>query len=103
MQDCLTNHRRCNRGADQTIDRSSHPRRLLDLTDGKVILRLCETIPEPFAYLTLSHMWGAHPDAQLRLTSSRLEEMQDGIPQHEIPNMYKTAIKFTRNLGYRYL
>lgn len=48
-------------------------------------------------------MWGVYPESQLRLTSSCLEEMHNGISQHQIPHIYKTAIKLTLDLGYRYL
>lgn len=103
MQECLINHPRCNRGVDQTIDTSSRPRRLLGLADGRVVLRLSENISKPLAYLTLSHTWGALPEAQLRLTLSCLEEMQNGISWHRVPNIYKMAIRLTLDLGYQYL
>lgn len=103
VQDCLTNHEKCNRRPQESINRSSRPRRILGLADNRVVLCLSEEIQEPFNYLTLSHMWGAFPEKQLRLVLSRVEEMQVQVHEDEMPEIYKTAIKLTRDLGYQYL
>ena len=104
VQDCLSKHDICNADHNASLGHAERPKRVLELTiDRDTVLRQSSELSQPFLYVTLSHMWGAHPEQQLQLSQSRLEEFQTAIPEEELSEVYRTAIKMTLDLGYRYL
>ncbi|KAJ8110890.1 hypothetical protein OPT61_g6382 [Boeremia exigua] len=84
-------------------DEAALPTRLLEVTDGQVRLVSTEDLPLSLEYMSLSHMWGAHPEDQLQLVVSRLEEFKSGVPVHEMSKIFIEAANITRHLNCRYL
>jgi hypothetical protein len=70
---------------------------------GTVVLRRSEDLPELYEYLTLSHMWGNHPENQVRLLESNFDEFAKSLPLDRLSWIYRAALQMTIGLGYRYL
>jgi hypothetical protein len=81
------------------------PKRLLHLTkirdSFKVKLHSTDVSDQGASYCCLSHCWGGKQT--LSLTDANLLELQNDIPEGEIPPTYLEAIKVTVALGINYL
>lgn len=64
----------------------------LDITDS----------PSP-RYIALSHRWGSAADNVFRLTGDNESELMDVIPLDSLSRVFREAIDFTRDIGFRYL
>jgi hypothetical protein len=103
LGDCVTNHHRCNNAADK----SWRPTRLLQLDKPRpgIVALNCwadEATKTGFeAYVTLSHCWGnGNP---LKLTSSTLSTLLEGVPVVQLPLTFQDAIMVTRSLGLKFI
>jgi hypothetical protein len=78
------------------------PTRVLRI-DGpdQVALHISKDEDEPYA--CLSHCWGSSPLSILRTNTATLVEFQSGIPWDSLPNTFRDAIHFTRQLGLRFI
>ncbi|KAF2025181.1 HET-domain-containing protein [Setomelanomma holmii] len=56
-----------------------------------------------FEYLALSHMWGTNHENQIRLTTKRFSEFEQGIPWGKLTPTFRQAVQITSVLGYRYI
>ncbi|KAK4448477.1 heterokaryon incompatibility protein-domain-containing protein, partial [Podospora aff. communis PSN243] len=55
-------------------------------------------------YMTLSHCWGPRSHVTTQLTTQCLVEYEtEGISLQQLPNTFRHAVLFTRELGVRYL
>lgn len=82
---------------------SFYPTRLLELRKSSVRLVLTEQQAPRGPYAALSYCWGPPPYTFIRLTTSKIEPLQAGILDVQLPLAFQEAIKFTRSLGIRYL
>jgi hypothetical protein len=107
FQDCTQNHPECSASnSDFWL-----PTRLIDLG-----LPTCQMNPKiiethshaalngqdrGIKYATLSHCWG-HVQP-LRLLTSNIERLKNGIPLRSVPKTFSDAVRVTKSLGLRYL
>ncbi len=76
------------------------PRRVLDLSDGRI--RLVETIAgQQGHYVALSHCWGK--EQLLTTTRDTFASRVNGIELHDMPRTFQDSIQITRSLGIRYI
>ncbi|CAG8955843.1 hypothetical protein HYFRA_00011712 [Hymenoscyphus fraxineus] len=94
----------CNNQHDCLQDQATRlPTRVIDVGKGNDrILRLyCPTEDETARYTILSHSWGGiSPFITLR---NNIEARKEGFDIGELPNTFRDAVTFTRELGIRYL
>ena len=96
-------------GVDSSVNASSLPRRLLDLSHGDVVLTLDTqewiasnraTVDDLSKYCTLSYRWGQGPPAcmlRTQLTTDRITFLVS------MPQTFQDAITVVRGLGIRFL
>ena len=53
--------------------------------------------------MTLSHVWGQNPTNQLRLQSSKLDTFSQGVPDGELPHIFRRRVQIARCLNIKYL
>jgi hypothetical protein len=95
IQNCLSNHTCGNTEGNQL------PSRVIDTGANQDEIRLFETNRCSGQYVCLSHCWGARQ--VLRTTSQNLVDHLQSLPWNELPETYRDAIRFTWQLGLRYL
>lgn len=71
------------------------------MADG-VKLHHSEGLPRDLKYVALSHCWGTKTPSCLT-TKENLERQWDNIPWTAVPQTFRDAVLFTRNLGLDYL
>jgi hypothetical protein len=103
LNTCLVEYDRCKTLSNVINDGRSRPTIVLELTDNKPRLKCNIQDINPLQYMTLGHMWGAHPFRQLRLVRSKLTQFQSKVPYCQLSFIYKETIRVTRLLGYEYL
>ncbi|KAJ4355577.1 uncharacterized protein N0V89_003597 [Didymosphaeria variabile] len=102
-QGCLNHHEDCR----PIFDSSYRPSRLLDLRQApsepvKLVAFDGEDLESSSpAYATLSHCWGS--SQPLRLLTTNIEQLKEGIPRDTIPRVFSEAIDVCWHLGLRYL
>lgn len=104
LQMCITHHTTCER---PRLAEQKHwkPSRLLYVGDEQAPeLRLCQAtaMPGQVTYTTLSHCWGPDPK-RLNLTQENIATWMKIIPEEEMTQTFKDAIKVTRRLRVQYL
>jgi len=98
MVHCSTNHRSCHRHPS-----TYYPPRLLDVRHEQVRLIVPKEMDSfTDTYATLSHCWGARPTF-LKLTSTNMGELCQGISLGQLPQNFSDAIDLCRRLGLAYL
>lgn len=81
-------------------DLALRPRRVLEVfAETEPVLRDSKSISHLYEYVTLSHMWGEHPEKQARLLQSRLLDFQRAVPWHELSLLYQEAVTLSVKLG----
>ena len=103
IKGCISGHDRCREFQQRSIHGSQRPTRILEVFSNHVQLRCDLPAEDIYTYMTLSHMWGNNPEAQLRLVEERLDEFKKGIPLEKLPTIYTKAIDITLSLGVRYI
>ena len=104
LETCITRHTNCSRPRPLELD-DWKPTRLLYLgTENRHELRLCQArgISNQVRYATLSHCWGTDPERQT-LTKQNVASWEDFIPETEMMQTFRDAIKVTRRLKVQYL
>ncbi|RBR23746.1 uncharacterized protein FIESC28_03451 [Fusarium coffeatum] len=105
LQHCQHSHSQCN--SHNPSMQLWRPTRLLDVhTEEYLNWRLCvtskDTIPSsPISYLTLSYRWS--PTPQIRLLSSNLEKLRQGLPIADLPVLFQDVIYVARQFSIRYI
>ncbi|KAF7559100.1 hypothetical protein G7046_g5068 [Stylonectria norvegica] len=98
LQECLEEHTTC-KGCSTISNPMPLPRRVLDVSDDKVVL--IETGLRKDLYVALSHCWGK--DRLLVTTNETLPDRMKDIPLDIMPRTFRDAVVMTRALGLRYL
>lgn len=100
MKDCKSNHTDCD-SVNPAFDNTSYtPKRLLDLTDARVVLR--ENVPDSPVYACLSHCWGRPAD----ITKTTLENLQDfklAILWEDLTKTFQHAVEICRRADINFL
>ncbi|KAL2128495.1 hypothetical protein VTI74DRAFT_9107 [Chaetomium olivicolor] len=98
VQLCRQSHTTCNSHPPAAL-----PSRVLDVrAKGESGVRLYEPVEgEKAPYICLSHCWGHRPF--LRTLSGSLDAHRSEIVWDRLPQTFRDAIAFTRQLGVRYL
>ncbi|KAF2806083.1 HET-domain-containing protein [Mytilinidion resinicola] len=99
IQECSSNHTLCHsHDKEDSID-CKHPKRILDLSNGSIVLR------ENFQskrYACLSHCWSSAADVPMT-TSSTLRKLKRRVPVNILTKTFKDAVSICRGLGIPYL
>ena len=103
FRNCRDSHQNCNGAYRTPLGSFVSPSRLVELTDDGVKVISSETAAKPLQYITLSHMWGKYPALQLRLQSSQLDKFSQGIPDKELPHIFRKGVHIARYLHIKYL
>lgn len=103
FQNCRVSHQSCNGAYGNPLEPCVYPSRLVELTGDGVKVISSETVAQPLQYMTLSHVWGQNPENQLRLHSSRLDTFSQGLPDRELPQLFRKGVHIARYLNIRYL
>jgi hypothetical protein len=103
FQNCCNSHQICNSTYEISLKSRVYPSRLVELTDDGVKVIRSEDAVKPLQYITLSHMWGKNPASQLRLQSSQLDKFSQGIPDGELPHIFRKGVHIARYLHIKYL
>lgn len=103
ISNCVKNHSECN---DINTEGDWYPTRLLDCgsianTDPRCTLIETKSNLVTGPYMTLSHCWGL-VDC-MKLTTDNYDQMVQGIPSSQLPQLYQDALCAARSLGVRYL
>jgi hypothetical protein len=77
------------------------PTRLLEIDNATLRLRHRSQLPKAVSYATLSHRWRTPPC--LILTSDRLAEFEEAVPEDKLSTVFLDAIDVTRRAGIQYL
>ncbi|KAI4129266.1 MAG: hypothetical protein LQ338_002318 [Usnochroma carphineum] len=104
LRRCVEDHTTCVRLQPKSL-RDWKPTRLVYVgTRDEDSLRLCEgrAIPAKVKYITLSHRWGVNLEWN-SLTHRKLAAWTTAIPDCELMQTFKDAIKVTRSLGLQYI
>ncbi|KAM6530225.1 hypothetical protein FALCPG4_008350 [Fusarium falciforme] len=99
MNECLQMHPDCAKTEQITREKGKFPARLLDLTNGKAVLR--ESI-RPDRYICLSHCWGK--TAHMALTTKKtFKDHLVAIDWDCLTQTFQDAITICRRLGIFFL
>jgi hypothetical protein len=111
LLECDSDHHGCNTGLN-IIDRNPDilPTRVLDLggtlSSAVKLVRPGELqFPDShLKYMALSYTWGDESTNEpYVLTTDNRPQLEQGIPQSDLPRTFQDAITVTRSLGVRYL
>lgn len=105
IKHCTSQHPFCRSWQSVSNLHQKRPPRIVEILPQSLRLR-CDSdieIIKDFQYLTLSHIWGKDSSQQLCLSEARLKQFRSRIPEVELPEMFKEAIRITRALGFKYL
>ncbi|KAM7208155.1 Heterokaryon incompatibility protein (HET) domain containing protein [Naviculisporaceae sp. PSN 640] len=95
IQECQKHDSFCN-----TLSRrSALPKRVINVEASPVFLY--ETQGETAPYICLSHVWGHRPF--VRTKSGNLASHKQSLDIDNLPQTFRDAIRYTRELGVRYL
>jgi hypothetical protein len=100
MQDCNSNHTDCNSLIPAFDDTSYSPKRLLDLTDARIVLR--EDVPDRPVYACLSHCWGRSNDI-IKTTLENIEKFKLVIPWKDLTKTFRHAVEICRRVKIKFL
>ncbi|RYP05302.1 hypothetical protein DL764_003900 [Monosporascus ibericus] len=80
------------------------PRRCILVTDddNRPTARLVDTRGSHASYIALSYAWGGYSPS-FRLNSSNLSKYKEKIDVSTLPQQISDAVRFTRNMGVKYL
>ncbi|KAF9767635.1 hypothetical protein IL306_015182, partial [Fusarium sp. DS 682] len=96
INECVTNHEGCRSQIQYQSGAFVCPKRLLDLSNGKVILR--ENIGQELRYACLSHCWGTNVKI-VKTTTRSVEQFKTAVPFNELPKTFRDAIDICRSIG----
>ncbi|KIW34254.1 uncharacterized protein PV07_01045 [Cladophialophora immunda] len=107
MKDCVNNHTNCpNPHAGNSNPTPPLPRRLLEVANGKVVLRE-DTAQKKHPYACLSHCWGPSPrrpeSTILKSKWATIEQFKVEVPWAELTKTFQDAIDICRRLGIDFL
>lgn len=90
---CTSQHATC----DQERRSDYHPPRLLLLQGDLMKLIDTQELAPPSHYAALSYCWGRNP-RHLTLTSTNIQQLQEGIPISNLARTFQDAVVVTRGL-----
>lgn len=96
IAECSASHTACHRDLSAA---GQSPKRLLDLANGRVVLR--ENIATP-RYACLSHCWG-NPDHIIKTTSKTIDGFMSEVPWAWLTKTFQDAITVCRELDTQYI
>ncbi|OAL29875.1 hypothetical protein AYO22_01781 [Fonsecaea multimorphosa] len=107
MTDCLDNHPDCPKShVGNNKHTPSLPRRLLEVANGKVVLRE-DTAQKRHPYACLSHCWGPSPrrpeSTILKSKRATIEQFKVEVPWGKLTKTFQDAIDICRRLGIDFL
>lgn len=95
LQDCITHHDAC------SASQSTLPKRLIQISGES--LRLVNTAGLAYShYMTLSHCWGKTSN-MMKTTKENIDIRLAGIPEKDLPQVFKDAIAVTRRVGCQWI
>jgi len=96
---CIWDHVRCVRSSESG---SYYPTQVVEITQGIPELRIRSTNSDPpeGPYMTLSHRWGNA--VIIKLTTSNLENLQEGFAPSELPKSFGDATAIARKFRVKY-
>lgn len=98
LDDCINNHPSC-----RSPDNPVLPTRVLDLgLDVSIRVSLWETRGRRGRYACLSYCWGKS-EFTVTTRDNLKKHMEQGIELKDLPQTFQDAVKFSRELGVRYL
>ncbi|KAF2452060.1 HET-domain-containing protein [Karstenula rhodostoma CBS 690.94] len=100
IQDCKSNHTDCNSIIPDFHDTSYSPKRLLDLTNARIVLR--ENVPGRPVYACLSHCWGRSNDLT-KTTLENIDEFKTLIPWKDLTKTFRDAVEICRRAEINFL
>jgi hypothetical protein len=100
LQDCKINHPDCNSLIPAFDDNSYSPKRLLDLTDARTVLR--EDLPDRPVYACLSHCWGRSNDI-IQTTLENIQRFKIEILWRDLPKTFRDAVEICRRMEINFL
>jgi hypothetical protein len=95
LYQCDKEHALCSTGSPQQL-----PRRILEITDSKVILR--EHVTGRHRYACLSHCWGREGPV-VKTTHSTINYHKAGIPINDLSKTFRESAQLCIHLGLRFL
>ena len=99
IDDCQRCHQLCRVNPQQV----GGPKRLLQcLSDGSVRLVDTQSIPQRCDYIALSYCWG-DGTAVKKTTEKTLDRHQSGIPNDDLPRLFREVAALARGLNINYL
>ncbi|KAH7228388.1 heterokaryon incompatibility protein-domain-containing protein [Fusarium solani] len=96
VEDCTETHTECPKESQTVL-----PTRVLLLGSLPTNVRLVLSQGKPAKYVALSHCWGS--SMPLKLTTSSLASLMEGISMESLPKTFQDAVHITRFLGIDYL
>jgi hypothetical protein len=100
MNDCTHNHTRCNSAVPTFVDYSQFPKRILELTGGRITLR--EYLSDRPLYACLSHCWG-HSNDIIKTTLTNLDEFKNEVPRNNLTENFQHAVDICQRLEINFL
>ncbi|PQE28701.1 hypothetical protein CJF32_00003916 [Rutstroemia sp. NJR-2017a WRK4] len=100
LEDCKINHPECNSLIPAFGDNSYSPKRLLDLTDARTVLR--EDVPGRPVYACLSHCWGRSNDI-IQTTLENINRFKIKILWEDLPKTFRHAVEICRRMDINFL
>ncbi|KAJ8110731.1 hypothetical protein OPT61_g6497 [Boeremia exigua] len=94
LKTCSEEHEYC-----AIPEASKLPNRVLDISYNRA--KVIETNGMRAPYVSLSHCWGRKPI--IRLLSSNIDKMKNGIPWNELSKTFQDSIMVAWKLGFRYI
>ncbi|KAI5917041.1 heterokaryon incompatibility protein-domain-containing protein [Camillea tinctor] len=106
LQDCIANHETCKSKEDHYPAMKELPTRLINVGSEKEprVFLYSPGKDEGLKYIALSHPWGDENKHNHYVTNTtNIQEHEKEICQTKLPDLFKDAIKLTRELRYQYL
>ncbi|PMD11977.1 HET-domain-containing protein [Hyaloscypha hepaticicola] len=100
INDCTRNHIGCNPTVPTSVDYSQLPKRILELTGGRITLR--EYPSERPLYACLSHCWGTS-DRIIKTSLTNFDEFKNEVLWNNLTENFKHAVDICRRLDIGFL
>ncbi|CVK91974.1 related to tol protein [Fusarium mangiferae] len=99
IRDCVGNHDACESRIYGQSASFICPKRLLDLSNGTLVLR--ENLGQKLRYACLSHCWGKI--IIVKTTTHTIRTFKRQVPLDQLPKTFRDAVDICRSLGILYL
>ncbi|KAF5541427.1 tol [Fusarium mexicanum] len=99
ITDCVGTHKGCLPQSHDQFASFICPKRLLDLSNGTLVLR--EDLGQKLRYACLSHCWGKI--SIVKTTTQTIASFQTEVPLDQLSKTFRDAVDICRSLGIIYL